>query len=52
MITLAPELENSTEVIKYLTSNGVTVSLGMYCVNDCSLDVCQLLDFFYRSFNG
>ncbi|EFX87360.1 hypothetical protein DAPPUDRAFT_307072 [Daphnia pulex] len=28
MITLAPELENSTEVIKYLTSNGVTVSLG------------------------
>lgn len=28
MVTLAPELENSTEVIKHLTSNGVTVSLG------------------------
>nr|CAG4650982.1 EOG090X06GX [Simocephalus serrulatus] len=28
MVTLAPELENSTEVIKYLTDNGVTVSLG------------------------
>ena len=28
MITLAPELENSPEVIKNLTDNGVTVSLG------------------------
>lgn len=28
MVTLAPELENSTEAIKHLTSNGVTVSLG------------------------
>lgn len=30
MITLAPELENSTEVIKHLTSNGLTVSLGIH----------------------
>nr|CAG4641702.1 EOG090X06GX [Eurycercus lamellatus] len=28
MITLAPELEHSCDVIKHLTSNGVTVSLG------------------------
>lgn len=28
MVTLAPELENSAEVIRHLTSNGVTVSLG------------------------
>ena len=28
MITLAPELENSTEVVENLTKNGVTVSVG------------------------
>nr|CAG4642518.1 EOG090X06GX [Evadne anonyx] len=28
MITLAPELQNSAEVINYLVKNGVTVSLG------------------------
>nr|CAG4646267.1 EOG090X06GX [Macrothrix elegans] len=28
MITLAPELEHSSEVIKHLTENGVTVSVG------------------------
>nr|CAG4649338.1 EOG090X06GX [Scapholeberis mucronata] len=28
MVTLAPELENATEVVKYLTNHNVTVSLG------------------------
>jgi len=30
MITLAPELENSSEVIQNLTINGVTVSVGKF----------------------
>ena len=33
MITLAPELEHSSEVIRYLRDNGVTVSLGVYHLN-------------------
>ncbi len=30
MITLAPEIENSSQVIRHLTENGVTVSLGIF----------------------
>jgi len=30
MITLAPELENSPDVIQNLTHNGVTVSVGKF----------------------
>ena len=30
MITLAPELQFSSEVIKHLSDNGITVSLGNY----------------------
>lgn len=33
MITLAPELQHSPEVISYLSNNGVTVSLGIQIIN-------------------
>jgi len=54
MITLAPELQHSPEVISYLSNNGVTVSLGhsMGSLPEGEKAVCSGASFITHLFNA
>ena len=48
MVTLAPELENAPEVIRYLTRNNVTVSLGIW-KDDATWELNRIDNFILQS---